>query len=69
MMQVYDLGDPVHPKHIRDFGLVGQQPGTEGEVPTELHGAISSGPQGNRVYVGYGTNKGGVLQILDRENC
>jgi hypothetical protein len=67
MMQVYDLGDPAHPKHIRDFGLPGQQPGTEGAVPTELHGAISSGPQGNRVYVGYGTNKGGVLQILDRE--
>ena len=67
MMQVYDLSDPAHPKFIRDFGLVGQQPGTEGTVPTELHGAISGGPRGNRVYVGYGTNKGGVLQILDRE--
>jgi hypothetical protein len=67
MMQVYDLSDPAHPKHIRDFGLAGQQPGTEGAVPTEEHGAISTGPKGNRVYVGYGTNKGGVLQILDRE--
>src|SRR5690349_2694397 len=67
MMQVYDLSDPAHPRHIRDFGLVAQQPGTEGTVPTEEHGAISTGPQGNRVYVGYGTNKGGVLQILDRE--
>ena len=67
MMQVYDLSDPAHPKFIRDFGMVGQQPGTEGAVPTELHGAISTGPKGNRVYVGYGTNKGGVLQILDRE--
>jgi hypothetical protein len=67
MMQVYDLSDPAHPKHIRDFGLAGQQPGTEGAVPTELHGAISSGPQGGRIYIGYGTNKGGVLQILDRE--
>src|SRR5262249_40961143 len=28
---------------------------------------ISTGPQGNRVYFGYGTNKGGVLQIVDRE--
>jgi hypothetical protein len=36
-------------------------------VPTELHGPISTGPQGNRVYFGYGTNKGGVLQIVDRE--
>ena len=53
--------------HIRDFGLPGQEPGTTGTVPTELHGAISTGPQGNRVYFGYGTNKGGVLQIVDRE--
>jgi len=67
MMQVYDLSDPAHPKHIRDFGLVGQEPGATGTVPTEEHGAISTGPQGNRVYVGYGTNKGGVLQILDRD--
>jgi hypothetical protein len=28
---------------------------------------ISTGPQGNRVYFGYGTNKGGVMQIVDRE--
>jgi hypothetical protein len=67
MMQVYDLSDPAHPKHIRDFGLVGQEPGATGTVPTEEHGAISTGPGGNRVYVGYGTNKGGVLQILDRD--
>jgi hypothetical protein len=58
---------PRIPKHIRDFGLVGQEPGATGTVPTEEHGAISTGPQGNRVYVGYGTNKGGVLQILDRD--
>jgi hypothetical protein len=36
-------------------------------VPTELHGPISTGPQGNRVYFGYGTNKGGILQIVDRD--
>ena len=67
MTQVYDLRDPAKPVHIRDFGLPGQEPGTSGSVPTELHGPISTGPQGNRIYVGYGTNKGGVLQILDRE--
>jgi hypothetical protein len=33
----------------------------------ELHGPISTGPKGNRVYFGYGTNKSGVLQIVDRE--
>ena len=67
MTQVYDLSDPVHPVKIRDFGLPGQEPGATGFVPTELHGPISTGPQGNRVYFGYGTNKGGVLQIVDRE--
>ena len=67
MTQVYDLSDPAHPVKIRDFGLPGQEPGSTGAVPTELHGPISTGPQGNRVYFGYGTNKGGVLQIIDRE--
>jgi hypothetical protein len=28
---------------------------------------ISTGPAGNRIYFGYGTNKGGILQIIDRE--
>jgi hypothetical protein len=36
-------------------------------VPTELHGPISTGPAGNRVYLGYGTNKGGIVQIVDRK--
>ena len=67
MTQVFDLGDPSKPVHIRNFGLVGQEPGSTGAVPTDLHGPISTGPQGNRVYFGYGTNKGGVLQIVDRE--
>jgi len=66
MTMVYDLSDPAHPKKIRDFGLVGQQPGATGAIPEQLHGPISTGPQGNRVYFGYGTNKGGVLQIVDR---
>jgi len=67
MTQIYDLSDPKNPVKIRDFGLVGQEPGATGTVPTDLHGPISTGPQGNRVYFGYGTNKGGVLQIVDRE--
>jgi hypothetical protein len=66
MTQVYDLSDPANPKHIRDFGLPGQEPGSSGSVPTELHVPISTGPQGNRIYFGYGTNKGGVLQIAAR---
>jgi hypothetical protein len=67
MTQVYDLSDPAHPVHIRDFGLPGQEPGASGAVPTELHGPISTGPRGNRVYFGYGTDKGGMLQIVDRD--
>src|SRR5438067_3443559 len=66
MTQVYDLSDPVHPVKIRDFGLPGQQPGASGATPTMLHGMISL-PQANRVYFGYGTNEGGILQIVDRE--
>jgi hypothetical protein len=66
MTQIYDLSDPAHPLFIRNFGLVGQQPGSSGPVPSELHGPISTGPKGNRVYFGYGTNKSGVLQIVDR---
>ena len=67
MTLVYDLSDPAAPKFIRSFGLVGQQPGSTGPVPTSLHGPISTGPKGNRVYFGYGTNENGVLQIVDRE--
>src|SRR5262249_40769249 len=65
--QVYALSDPARPVKIRDFGLPGQEPGSTGPVPTELHGPISTGPSGNRVYFGYGTNKGGFLQIVDRD--
>jgi hypothetical protein len=67
MMQVYDLSDPSEPQFIRDFGLPGQQPGSTGYQPSDLHGMISTGPKGNRVYMGYGTSKAGVIEILDRE--
>lgn len=77
MTQVFDLNDPARPVHIRDFGLPGQQVpegqvatqqhGAHGDIPTELHGGISTGPQGNRIYFGYGTNRGGEVQIIDRQ--
>jgi len=67
MTQVFDLSDPRNPRFIRNFGLDGQQPGTTGAVPVELHGMISTGKAGNRVYFGYGTNKDGIVQIVDRE--
>src|ERR1700682_2083844 len=67
MTEIYDLSDPAKPVKIREFGLPGQEPGSTGSVPTELHGMISIGPAGNRIYFGYGTNKGGLIQIVDRE--
>ena len=67
MTQVFDLGDPRRPRFIRNYGLSGQEPGAVGGVPTGLHGAISTGPAGNRVYFGHGTSSGGILQIVDRE--
>ena len=66
MTEIYDLSDPAKPMFIRSFGLPGQQPGATGPVPTELHGPISTGPKGNRVYFGYGTGANGIVQIVDR---
>jgi hypothetical protein len=67
MTQVFDLSNPEQPVHIRDFGLPGQEPDATGPVPTALRGVISTGPAGNRVYFGYGTNRGGIVQIVDRD--
>jgi hypothetical protein len=67
MMQVYDLSDPTEPVFIRNFGLPGQEPGSTGPVPSDMHGAISTGPKGNRVYVAYGTSRNGIIEILDRD--
>jgi hypothetical protein len=66
MTQIFDVGNPQKPVFIRNFGLPGQEPGATGPVPTGLHGPISTGLAGNRVYFGYGTNSGGILQIVDR---
>ena len=67
MTLIFDLSDPAKPVFVRAFGLPGQEPGATGPVPTDLHGHISTGPKGNRVYFGYGTNKGGLVQIVDRQ--
>jgi hypothetical protein len=67
MTDIYDLSDPTKPVKIREYGIAGQHPGATGAVPTEVHGMVSTGPRGNRVYFAYGTNKGGVMQIVDRE--
>ena len=64
MTKIYDLSDPAKPRFIRDFGLVGQEPGSTGTAPEGVHGPIA---WKNRVYFAYGTGAKGVLQIVDRE--
>jgi len=64
-VKIFDLSDPAHPRYLRDYGVVGQEPGSSGEpVPAPLHGPIRLG---NRVYFGYGTSAGGILQIVDHD--
>jgi hypothetical protein len=65
---IYDLSDPKKPVFIRTFGLPGQQKGSSFPQPLSgLHGAISTGPKGNRVYLSNGDAQDGVLEIVDRE--
>jgi hypothetical protein len=67
MTMIYDLSNPAKPVFIRTFGLPGQQPGSTGPVPSDLHGPISTGPKGNRVYFAYGPGGDGTIQIVDRD--
>jgi hypothetical protein len=67
MTKIYDLSNPEKPVFIRDFGLPGQQPGSSGPMPSDVHGPISLGPQRNRFYFAYGPGSNGILQIVDRE--
>ena len=67
-LKIYDLSDPAKPVYIRDFGMVGTQPGASASEEGEgIHGAISAGPEKNRVYIAYGTGNDGVISIVDRK--
>jgi hypothetical protein len=62
--KIFDLSDPARPRFIRDFGLVGQEPGgLSSAVPEGVHDPIAFH---DRVYFAYGTSRNGVLQIVDR---
>lgn len=64
-MWVVDLSDPERPKTIRQFGLVGQEPGGRASAtPPGAHEATLS-PNGERLYIAYGTGGHGVMQIVD----
>jgi hypothetical protein len=66
--KIYDLSDPTKPVYIRDFGMVGQQPGSPpAERGEGLHALTSAGPEKNRVYMSYGAGTDGVVSILDRK--
>jgi hypothetical protein len=65
---IYDLSNPAKAVFIRSFGIPGQQPGSA--IPQPLagqHHILSTGPKGNRVYIGNGDAEDGITLILDRE--
>lgn len=63
--RIYDLSNPAKPVFIRDFGLVGQEPGsTVEEVPSPIHGPIA---YQDKVYFAYGSSNHGSIQIVDKE--
>jgi hypothetical protein len=68
ILQAYDMSNPEQPRHIRDFGLVGWQPGApEPFPPAEIAGMHQPFAVGNRIYVGYEHTEHGIMQILDRD--
>jgi len=68
LLQAFDVSDPANPRHIRDFGLDGWQPGAPGPFPPAgVSGLHQPFVVGNRMYLGYGSGGNGVLQILDRD--
>jgi hypothetical protein len=65
---IYDLSDPAKPVFVRNFGLPGQEPGSNVPEPVSgLHHVFSTGPKGNRVYFANGNAGDGILEIVDRE--
>ncbi len=68
VLQVFDVGNPSSPKHVRDFGLVGYEPGSTEPMPEpQVAGLHQPFVMGNRVYLGYNSGEEGTLQIVDRD--
>jgi hypothetical protein len=66
MTTIYDFGNPEHGVYVRNFGLEGQQPGARGTAPPGVAGIFSTGPDGKRVYFGFGRDRDGIIAIADR---
>ena len=68
LLQAFDLSNPNNPHHIRDFGLIGWEPGAQDAFPDyEISGLHQPFIMGNRMFLGYGSGNNGVLQILNTE--
>jgi hypothetical protein len=65
-LKIFDLSDPHNPMFIRNFGMVGSEPGAT-EPPVRDPGIPEPTRLGDRVYLAYGTSGEGALQIIDRE--
>ncbi|MDB5544258.1 MAG: hypothetical protein JWO64_1407 [Hyphomicrobiales bacterium] len=65
---IYDLSNPEKPVKIREVSLPEHvKDGGVNEPTAPLHGALLGGPELNRVFFGYGTNKNGAAVIVDRD--
>src|SRR3989441_1011488 len=69
-LKIYDLSDPAKPVYIRDFGLLGQQPGATSFLGVQAgnanHGAISARGDQYPGYAAYGRSADGAGPILAR---
>jgi len=63
-LKIFDLSDPHNPVFIRNFGMVGSQPGAT-EPPVRDPGVHEATVLDDRVYLAYGTSGEGALQIVD----
>jgi hypothetical protein len=61
---------PGNSKFLRHWALDGQQPGGKTQPhftnKPAIHGPISTGVTGGRVFFAYGTGSSGVMQVVDR---
>jgi hypothetical protein len=68
VLQIFDVGNPLAPRHVRDFGLTGYEPTAAGPMPEpQVAGLHQPFAVGNRVYLGYNSGEEGALQIVDRD--
>ena len=65
LLQAFDLSRPEEPRHIRDFGLDGWQPGSQESFPApNIAGLHQPFVVGNRMYLGYESGSSGVMQAV-----